>query len=245
MKPGSPLFLVKLAADLLKVHKDFLAKVDVFINETRTFKEEAERIKSLPKGDRGERGERGAQGNPGKNGIDGRDGKDGFMPDLALIADMVKTEIPKAQEVPVEMIATLAVKQIEDNDLLKIDERFKRLNLDIASYRNQLAMGQKQPQAGKIYGKNTWARGGGGGSTTSGKSVLTQYLLTAVQSGSDVTIDLTQLTNWATFDQLIAVYRNNVPQTEGASYNFTRSGSTLTIFNADAGEIFNVTYSFT
>lgn len=244
-KAGSPLFLVKLAADLLKVHRDFLSKVDIFIKENTSIREEISRINKLPEGKQGPRGPQGLMGPAGKDGRDGLDGKDGFMPDLTIIADLVKAEIPKTQEVPVDLIAARAVQQIEDRDLLKIDERFKKMGLDIASYRNQLAMGQRQPQAGKIYGKNTWARGGGSGSTSSGKNVTTQYLLTAVQAGSDITIDLTQLTNWATFDQIICVYRNNIPQTEGANYNFTKSGSTLTIFNADAGEIFNITYAYT
>lgn len=86
---------------------------------------------------------------------------------------------------------------------------------------------------------------GGAGSSMTTSSVTTQYLLNAVQSGNDVTIALSQLTNFATFSAIITLYRNNVPQTLGASYNFTVSGSTVTIFNADAGEIFNITYSFT
>lgn len=81
------------------------------------------------------------------------------------------------------------------------------------------------------------AQGGSAGTT-----VVTQYSLTAIQSASDVTIDLTQLTNWAAFSNVVAVYRNNVPQTE--TINFTIVGSTLTIFGADASEVFNVTYGY-
>lgn len=82
------------------------------------------------------------------------------------------------------------------------------------------------------------ASGGG-----SGTNVTTQYQLTAVQAGSDITIDLTQLTNWATFSDLIAVYRNNIMQTEGIDFTF--ASPTVTIANADAAEIFNVTYAYT
>lgn len=83
---------------------------------------------------------------------------------------------------------------------------------------------------------------GGGSSTTSGLNVTTQYLLTAVHSGSDVTIAFSQLTNFATFSAIIALYRNNVPQTLGI--DFSATASSATIFNADASEIFNLTYSF-
>lgn len=96
----------------------------------------------------------------------------------------------------------------------------------------------------KKYKIEELMRGAGGGSTTSGQTVSTQYLLSAVQSGNDVTIDLTQLSHWLTFSQLIGVYRNNIPQTQGASYNFTVAGSVLTIFGADASEIYNITYAF-
>ena len=254
MKPGNPLFLVKLAADLLKVHNQFLEKVDEFVSSTKVLQAEGERIKSLPKGDKGDRGERGPQGLPGKDGRDGLPGRDGDMPDITMIADLVAKQLPQPKDG--KDAAVDYEKILKELKKLSIDD-FPAINAAMASYRNQLA--------GKVYGKDTWARGGGDTVTagvnvtittdangnkvinasggTSGANVTTQYQLTAVQAGSDVTIDLTQLTNWATFVSLIAVYRNNIPQTE--TINFTVVGSTLTIFGADASEIFNATYAYT
>lgn len=263
-KPGSPLFLVKLAADLLKVHRDFLSKVDEFISETRSFSVKAQKVDEANRDAKAIATDVRAQMERILNLPRGEDGHTPTVSELlALIrplipapikgdtgdaADPVDEEaiaarvlslipVPKDGESPaLDMIVTAVIEELKANDNLKLEERFKRVHNDVASYRNQLA--------GKVYGKDTWARGGGSGSTTSGKSVTTQYVLTAVQAGNDVTIDLTQLTNWATFDQLICVYRNNVPQTEGAAYNFTKSGATVTIFNAASDEIFNITYSY-
>ena len=127
---------------------------------------------------------------------------------------------------------------------------------EISSYRNQLA--------GKQYGKDTYVRGGGmtmsaGSNITlvpkadgtveinasgggSGTNVTTQYQLTAVAAGLDATIDLSQLTNFATFSDLIAVYQNNIMLTEGL--NFTLAGSTVTVINGTDSDIYNVTYSY-
>lgn len=96
---------------------------------------------------------------------------------------------------------------------------------------------------GKKYKIEELMHGGSAGSTSSGQNVTTQYLLTAIQSGSDVTIDLTQLTNWATFSQIICLYRNNQPQTLGVDFTF--ASPTVTITGADSSEIFNITYAFT
>ena len=111
--------------------------------------------------------------------------------------------------------------------------------IDISQIRNA----QSFMYNGKRY-KIAELMHGGGGSTSSGANVTTQYLLNATQDGDNILIDLTQLTNWATFDQAITFTRNNMPQTQGASYNFTISGSILTGYYMDANDIFNLTYSF-
>lgn len=181
----------------------------------------------------------------------GEPGQDAEEVDVDALVERIyrMLDIPSAEEV-----ARLAAKQIrppkdgEPGKDAKIDydkavkmvvEKIKKEKpIDISDIRNaQSFMFNK-----KRYKLEELMHGSGGSSTTSGKSVVTQYLLTAVQVASDVTIDLTQLSHWATFDQLIAVYRNNVPQTQ--TLNFTISGSTLTIFGADASEIYNVTYSY-
>lgn len=247
LRSDNPIFLVKLAADLLKVHNQLMPAIDAFSQGVSELKTEANRIQSLPKGERGPKGDKGdtVVGPPGK---DGRDGKDGEMPDITIIADLVRQMLSKqvdeqalkSEQAPTdEAMKIMMVEQLKNLEV----KDFPALERALASYRSQLARPfEGGKQAGKIYGKDTWARGGGGGSTSSGKTVTTQYLLTAVQAGDDVTINLTQLTNWATFDQLITVTRNNIPQTEGL--NFTIAGSTLTILGAAADEIFNITYSY-
>lgn len=262
---GSPLFLVKLASDLLKVHAQFLSKVDEFIGESKNLSAERARIIELPEGKQGLRGEKGdsivgpagPQGVKGRDGVDGKDGHDGLdgMPaDINTIAELAASLItqPKDGESPALEAVVEAVLEA-----IKIEDRLESFRTEMASYRNQLA--------GKSYGKDTWARGGGstvsaGANITltplpngtvqinasgggSGTNVTTQYSLTAVLSGSDVTIDLTQLTHFATYAGLVQVQRNNIPQTE--MINFTQTGTQVTIFNADASEIFNLVYQYT
>ncbi len=175
------------------------------------------------KGDKGEKGEQGPQGERGEQGPQGERGEKGDVAELPDIQAMI-------DKIPPEYF------------IKKIEAAKGASRLDYGKLKNTpgVPVGGMSASKGKIY-----ARGGGSGTTTSGETVTTQYILTAVQSGSDVTIDLTQLTNWATFSRIICVYRNNIPQTEGASYNFTKTSSTLTIYNADASEIFNLTYSYT
>ncbi len=242
---GSPLLLIKVARDLMKVHKDFMSKVDEFIRESKAFREDRARILKLPKGDKGDMPSKAdiieliqplipktKDGYTPKKGVDYFDGEDGKSVDPFVIAQIATSLITKPKDGETPAINAIVEAVIGE---LKLDERFKKVDNDIASYRNQLA--------GKHYGKNTWARGGGGSSTTSGKSVATQYLLTAVAAGSDVTIALSQLANFATLDQIIAVYRNNVPQTLGV--DFTKTATVVTILGADASEIYNITYSYT
>jgi len=165
--PGSPLFLVKLGADLLKVHKDFMSKVDLFIAGQEELREQAKRIQKLPRGDRGATGPQGQKGDPGKDGENGKDGKDGEVPDLMAIVDMVIENLPKKPEMVPPAISDIVVAVKEAIKDMPISE-FPAISREIASYRNQLAMREGQPLAGKVYGKNTWARGGGSSSSGDG-----------------------------------------------------------------------------
>lgn len=204
----------------------------------------------------------GKDGYTPKKGVDYFDGNDGDTPEVdyeAIIA-RVLTEIRQPEDgkdaiLDIEVLTNEVIENIRKGKKLK-KEDIDGYMAEMASYRGQLA--------GKIYGKDTWARGSGttvsaGANVTlvpqadgtvqinasgggSGTNVATQYSLTAVQAGSDVTIDISQLTNFATFDSLIAVYRNNTMQTE--TLNFTFANPTITILNADAGEVFNCTYAY-
>lgn len=169
-----------------------------------------------PRGEKGDsiKGDTGSQGQRGERGVQGEKGDQGDAGKDAIV------DLDDVFETFVERIR-------------------KEKSIDISQVRNanSFIFGGKRYKIAELMH-------GGAGTTTAGKNVTTQYLLTAVQSGSDVTIALSQLTHFATLDTLIAVYRNNVPQTEGASYNFTATPTTVTIFGADASEIYNLTYSY-
>lgn len=241
----------KEMATLIKAQTDTIAKyekmyVKLADQEAEIVVQEA--VKRIPKQ------------KDGKDGVSGRDGRDGKTPSSKEIANMVISMIRQPRD---GKDAILDKDEIIEGLIkaLKDDKKFKwkdipGLENEIASYRNQLA--------GKVYGKDTWARGGGdtvsaGSNITlvrkadgtveinasgggSGTNVTTQYRLSAVQVGNDVTIDLTQLTNWATFTDFIQLVYNNMPQTE--DLNFTVVGSTLTVFNAFTSDTFNVTYAY-
>jgi hypothetical protein len=172
------------------------------------------------------------KGDPGKNAepVDYKVVIESLLPYIPAPMEGEQGAPGKDAEVDMEELTSEVVAAIRKNKLIEIT--------DIRNA-NSFIFNKKR------YKFEELMRGAGGSTTTGGQSVLTQYLLTAAQAGLNVTIDLTQLANWVTFDQLIAVYRNNIPQTQGVQYNFTLSGSTLTIFSADAGEIFSVTYSYT
>lgn len=78
---------------------------------------------------------------------------------------------------------------------------------------------------------------GSGGGT--GSNVDTK-VVTAVQSGSNVTIDLTQLPH--TVVAVEVVFRNGQGITPIASWSLT--GSSITVFNADASEVYMVQYTY-
>lgn len=247
----------KLMSRLIEVHEQFLDGIED-IKELAALAQRASsdasaqlrRVNELPKGAKGERGERGPQGLAGKAGRDGLTpvkGTDYFTKaEMEEIADLAAGLVLPGMDGMTPEINELALferflKKLKEDKALK-PEDIEGLTSEVSSYRNQLSGASHGGLAGKQYGKNTWARGGGGGSTTSGLTVTTQYLLTAVQAGLNVTINLTQLTNFATFSQIITLYRNNIPQTEGV--NFTFASPTVTVTDADAGEVFSITYSY-
>lgn len=155
----------------------------------------------------------------------------------ALIREIL-TLVPQKENVTAETLIA-AISELKGDRASEFGKKIGAM-IDISYIRNA----QSFLFNGKKY-KFEELMHGGGSSTTSGLNVATQYILTAIQSGSDVTISLAQLTHFATFDAVICLYRNNIPQTEGASYDFTISGSIITVHGADSSEIFNLTYSYT
>lgn len=72
-----------------------------------------------------------------------------------------------------------------------------------------------------------------------GASVATE-VLTAVQSGADITLDLTALAH--TFVAIEVVFRNGQGVTPVTGWS--RTANTITVFNADPTEIFMVQYTY-
>lgn len=90
-------------------------------------------------------------------------------------------------------------------------------------------------------GKRAVDTNGGGGS--GGANVLAE-ILPGTQAGSDVTLNLSQLSQ--TFAIVLGVFRNGQLLEPGNStFGWSRVGNTVTIKNADAGESFQVWYTYT
>lgn len=199
------------------------------------------------------KGEKGDTGISGKDGTNGRDGRDAKEIDIESLKNQVLKLIRQPENGKDAIIDDKRLEKMLD-EKLKVHK--ERMESEVSSYRSQLA--------GKHYGENTWARGGGttvsaGSNITlvpqedgtlqinasgggSGTNVTTQYQLVSVAAGNDATIDLSQLTNFATFTDLIAVYQNNIMLTEGL--NFTVSGSVVTVINGTDSDIYNATYAY-
>lgn len=184
----------------------------------------------------GKDGQDGAVGKRGPKGMDGKDGvdgKDAATPEVATLMEAFIQELEKDG---------LSLKELK-----KIESRFSEIRNQVATsdHNKKKGGGGDTVSAGTNITITTTSDGTKRINTTSGSGtqVTTQYQLLAVQSGTDVTIDLTQLTNYATFGGIVMVYRNNVPQT--LTLDFTFANPILTVKNADAGEVFNLSYSFT
>lgn len=219
---NSPLFLVKLAADLLRVHTKFLTRVDDFINESMAVKAEVARIKELPEGKKGEtgprglqgfKGETGDQGLAGRDGRDGRDGTDAVSLDPILIAGLAAELIAKpkdGQDSPsLEVLVQAVIDRLEETDALKIREHMTGVRNEVASYRNQLA--------GKIYGKDTWARGGGSSSSASSTPLIPTGVVNSVNATFGVT------------SRPSSVISDGITYFEGAGYSYAAPNITLDI----------------
>lgn len=188
-----------------------------------------------------QRGRDGMMGPPGRNGRDGKDGRDGRDGKTPLI-DPEKIARMAAAMNPTPKPPKQENKKIKVQDVEGISEALQEM---LNKHKTYVHGGGDTVTAGTNIVITTDADGSkvinalGG---TSGVNIETQYSLTVVQSGSDITVDLTQLTHWADFSNIVAVYLNNVPQTE--TINFTVSGSTLTILNAADTDIVNISYAY-
>lgn len=96
-----------------------------------------------------------------------------------------------------------------------------------------------------LNGSLTGSDEGGGvvdinGSGGSGGTNIDTQLVTAVQSSSNITLDLTTLPH--VFVAIEVVFRNGQAITPTTSWS--RTGNTITVFNADPSEKFMVQYTY-
>lgn len=185
-------------------------------------------------GMKGEKGERGATGNDGKTPVKGVDyfteaDKQELLSAVPLptpAAEAVKEEkefviTPEIVKEIVKMMGTLPV-----NDRLEVQS--------IRNFQSFLYNGKKYKVEELMHG--------GGSSAGSSANVVTEYSLIATQVGNDAVVALSQLVHFPTFTNVIAAMRNQIPQTNGVTCTITATN--ITFLNADAGEVYSVTYAY-
>lgn len=197
-----------------------------------------------PKGDRGEKGDKGDKGEPGVI----------LELDYGKVAEMAAALVPKAKDGE----SGTSVSLDDVLEALKKSKKLKAEDIDGLEQTASAVYNQLHARGGYLHGSGvpsltagtniilTPKQDGGyivsaqGG--TGGANVTTQ-VVTAVQVGSDVTIALSQLTHFATYQApVILVMRNQIPQTLGVTY--TETATVVTVPNADAGEIYAITYAY-
>lgn len=229
--------LAKATQELLRMHGHLVektAQVERMVAEVRA---EAMRIRKLPKGDKGERGERGPQGIPGRSAPTlaeileriptPKDGADGRDADVEAIVGLVMSRltIPQDGKDAIidydKVIADLYEKIKSEMDWRKIPG----LENEMASYRNQLA--------GKVYGKNTWARGGGSSGGSSGTAVYGE-----VVDGNGTSWTLDNIPSTGT----LRLYANGQRLT--VTVDYTLSGANITTVQGWNGGTVIADYSY-
>jgi hypothetical protein len=213
-----------------------------------------ELVSKVKKGNPGEEGKPGPKGEPGKSirgpeGKQGKPGRDGRG---------IKGDRGEAGKDGREISKKELLKKINDIDngikiktISGLDAFLKNLQRAI----REKVVGGAQKRGGGMTieaGSNiTLTRQSNGiwvvASTAAGGSNILTEQVTAVQSGDHVTIDLTQLANTSTGVLLVTrngqvLLPNGSAGLPGSSWS--QSGSTVTVYNADASEIFLVQYMY-
>jgi len=182
------------------------------------------RLKDGKKGDKGERGE-SIQGPKGDKGDQGSpDSPEQVRDKLETLLGEDRLDASAIKNLP-ENVRTL----VENTN--KVMALYQLLDVAVAG----IQTGQSIQWDGTKWIPYT----PGGGSAANIKTEV----VTATQDGADINIDISQLSEYATFGNLVLVMRNQIPQTFGITYAF--SDPNVTIFNADAGESFQITYTYT
>lgn len=239
---------IKMTGDLMRAHQIFnegITKLGEYAKEVHAKAREVhahmERIDTLPPGKKGDKGD------TPQIDIDAIKEEilnlipkpaDGESPDIQELADLVLSMIPapvipKAPIVDHERLADLMVDKIAKDKKFKI-EHVAGLTEEVASYRSQLA--------GKVYGRDTWARGGGdtvaaGTNITFTKDSNGNKVINASGGGSSgyqvPTSGLIDGSNrtfgWATAPNVIVLDNGNAMNKESADGTVNWTGTTTTV----------------
>lgn len=249
-------------------HNEFLTELEAKLRVVDELVAQAEVIKVGPQGDKGEKGDTPIAGVDFDIPKDGLNAKE-LDPQVIIEGVLALMPPPKEVKAPVvdhKKIATMAAKMIvvptpKDPVVPSIEEItqnvvewFKKnltvdhipgLKNEIASYRNQLA--------GKVYGKDTWARGGGdtviAGSNitvttnTNGQKVIASSAsgLTIVAVSGTIDDSNTAFTS-ATQPTLLNINGSFYAKT-GGNITWSYSGGNITLSSpvGTGGSIFGVT----
>lgn len=188
----------------------------------------------------------------------GDPGKDGKTPSDAKLLTLIKPLIPaplklETANAVVEKI-NRSTKKIKLSQIEDLDKELGRVSKDIRSISRQKGSNKMIHGGGMtlVAGSNvTLVRNTNGtwtvAASSGGSSSIATEKLTAVQNGSDVTLDLTGLAH--TFVSLLFVTRDGQVLMPNGSAGFpgsswSVSGSVVTVYNADAGNIYLVQYTF-
>lgn len=191
-----------------------------------------------PKGDKGDSvvGPRGPQGEKGDSivGPAGPRGKMGTSgKDAVLDYEMLVEEIILSQKLKPEHIAGL-------RETLEVIRREARSSGQMRGGGDTVVAGSGITITNTVNGNKEIS------AASSGANIATEAV-TAVQSGSNVTIDLTQLAN--PFLAIQFPTRNGFIVQPGGdpgdgTSRWDRVGNSLTVYNADAGELYQVQYTY-
>lgn len=218
----------------------------------------------------------GLRGLPGKNGKDGKSiagkpGKNGKDGNTISAKEIIQKLNASPNSIAVETILGLETliqeRQLTKRQIVKMLNESPNsieiktiIGLDTFLKNLQRAIREKVPSSARKHGGGmtlvagtniTLVRNSNGtwtvASTASGGSNIATEKVVAVQSGTDVTIDLTQLAHTASGVLVVArngqmLIPNGNASLDGSSWS--QSGSTITVYNADRGDVYLVQYTY-
>lgn len=171
-------------------------------------------------------GEKGDTGNPGRDGANGRDGRDTKEIDVYALKNQILSLIRQPEDGKDALIDDDRLEEMLEKVLEKHKERLEN---EVSSYRNQLA--------GKVYGKDTWARGGGdtvaAGSNITITNVNGQKVISSTGGSSTALIPVGPVNAVNNVFDVISrpssVISDGITYFEGAGYSYAALTITLDV----------------